>query len=88
MTHRPERDREVFRVLRAIRGRTPEDVAKKAGISPSTIRKWRMSVADGGTRYPQHYTLAAVARAAGLRYELVEIDARATERANHAAAVP
>lgn len=79
LKHRPERDREVFAVLRLIRGRTPEEVGQKSGISPQTIRNWRKSIERGGTRYPQHWTLSRVARAYGHRYELVEVEARATK---------
>lgn len=68
--HRPDRDREIFRVLRAIRGRKSSEVASKTYVAASTIQNWR----TGKTKYPQHHTLAAVARTAGLKYELVEID--------------
>lgn len=67
-SHKPERDREIFKVLRAIRGRNASEVAAKCRISAQTIRNMR----SGRTRYPQHYTLSEIARAAGLRYTLIE----------------
>jgi transcriptional regulator with XRE-family HTH domain len=70
VTHRPDRDREVFRVLQAIKGRKSSEVAKNTYVRASTIQAWR----TGKTKYPQHHTLAAVARTAGLKYALVEID--------------
>ena len=68
--HRPERDREIFTVLRAIKGRKSSEVASKTYVAATTIQNWR----TGKTRYPQHHTLAAVARTAGLKYALVEIE--------------
>lgn len=76
--HRPERDREVFAILRLIRGKTPDEVASKSGLSPSTIRNWRKSIENGGTRYPQHWTLSRVARAYGHRYVLMSTHEAAT----------
>jgi transcriptional regulator with XRE-family HTH domain len=67
---RPDRDREIFRVLRAIKGKKSSEVAKGTYVAASTIQAWR----TGKTKYPQHHTLAAVARTAGLKYELVEIE--------------
>ena len=76
--HRPEQDRLVFEVLRLIREMSPADVAKRASygrgmgrVSAQTIRKWRLPVKDGGTRYPQAITLQAVARAAGCELRFV-----------------
>jgi transcriptional regulator with XRE-family HTH domain len=63
----------IFAVLRAIRDKTPTEVAKKTFVSPSTIAKWRKPLSEGGTRYPQHATLAAVARDGGLEFQLVPI---------------
>lgn len=77
--HRPERDREVFAVLRLIRGQTPEDVQRKAGVSAQTIRNWRKDIHHGGTRYPQHWTLSRVARAYGYRYTLIQTSAAAVD---------
>lgn len=68
--HRPERDRTIFEVLHAIKGMTAAEVARDTYVSASTIRNWRK--ANGtGTRYPQHHTLAAVARTQGLAFKLV-----------------
>ena len=72
--NRPERDRAIFAVLRSIRGVSHADVAKKAGVSAQTIAKWRRPVADGGTKYPQFYTLNQVARAYGKEFRLVDRD--------------
>jgi transposase-like protein len=77
---RPERDREVFKLLHEIQGISATKLARKAKISPGTISKWRRRIQDGGTRYPQHYTMAAVARAIGMKYELVEIESRSVHR--------
>lgn len=69
---RPEYDRAVFEVLHAIAGRSALSVPKLTYVSASTIAKWRRGPKFGGTRYPQHHTLAAVAKVAGLRWKLVE----------------
>lgn len=68
--HRPERDRTVFEVLHAIKGKTAAEVARETYVSASTIRNWRRPN-ETGTRYPQHCTLAAVARTQGLVFKLV-----------------
>lgn len=73
---RPEYDRTVFEVLHAIAGRKASEVASKTYVSASTIAKWRKGPKYGGTRYPQHHTLAAVAKVAGLRFSLVDKDGR------------
>lgn len=79
-THRPERDRMVFAVLRAIKGKSPTEAVKGTYVSPSTVAKWRLRIEDGGTRYPQHHTMAAVARAAGLEFQLVPVDDKRGDR--------
>jgi len=68
--HRPDRDRMVFEVLHAIKGKSATEVARDTYVSPQTIRNWRKS-GGSGTRYPQHHTLAAVARTVGLEFKLV-----------------
>jgi transcriptional regulator with XRE-family HTH domain len=70
--HYPERDREVFRVLRAIRGMSAPDLSRKTFLSSTTV--YNLRKASGGTRYPRHLTLVALAEAAGLTYELVPIE--------------
>lgn len=70
---RPERDRDIFRVLQAIKGMSAVDIAKKTYVSQQTIRNWRKTPSAGGTRYPQHHTLAAVAKVVGLRFTLTPI---------------
>ena len=84
--HRPERDRLVFEVLRAVKGMTPGELSRRASygkgfgtVSASTIRNWRVPVASGGTRYPQAATLAAVGRAVGLELRFVRSNARGEE---------
>lgn len=67
---RPERDREIFSVLRSVRHLSERDIASRTYVSASTVRAWR----SGKTRYPQHHTLAAVARVGGLRFALVHDD--------------
>ncbi len=74
-----DRDRQIFAVLRLVKDRKPSEIATKAKrsngktISASTIANWRKPVSQGGTKYPQHDTLAAVARAAGYKFDLVPI---------------
>jgi transcriptional regulator with XRE-family HTH domain len=70
--HRPERDRNIFKILRAIKGMKSGDVANKTYVAQSTIQNWR----TGKTRYPQSHTLSAVAEVAGLKFDLVQIDAK------------
>lgn len=72
VAHRPERDRAIFSVLRAMRDRSPKDIAAKAGVSPQTIAKWKRPVAQGGTRYPQFWTLNRVANACGMEFRLCD----------------
>lgn len=74
--HRPERDRAVFELLRAIKGLSAREVAEKASygkgcgtVTKATIYNWRK--AKNGTRYPRHLTMVAVARAVGLEYKLL-----------------
>jgi transcriptional regulator with XRE-family HTH domain len=72
--HRPERDRTIHQVLQAIRDMKPSEVASKCFVSASTVANWRRPVSAGGTRYPQHATLAAVAKTVGLEFRLVSAD--------------
>jgi hypothetical protein len=72
---RPERDRLVFEVLHALAGKTPKEISERCFVSPTTIRKWRTPLDQGGTRYPQAITLAAAAATVGLKLSLVPIDA-------------
>jgi len=46
-------------------------VAKRSGLSPTTIANWRKGWKNGGTRFPQRWALAAVAAVAGLEWQLV-----------------
>jgi hypothetical protein len=72
--HRPERDRAIFDLLRAISHLSPAEIQRKTKISAQTIRNWRKPVSRGGTRYPQHWTMVQAARAAGLVYALMPVD--------------
>lgn len=73
---RPEYDRAVFEVLHALAGVPSTQIAKKTWVSAGTISKWRRGPKFGGTRYPQHATMAAVAKVAGLKWVLVEDKAK------------
>ena len=67
--HKPERDRIIFQILRAVRHLSAQEIAQKSGVSIGTIYNWR----NGTTLYPRINTLAAVARIAGLKFALVPI---------------
>lgn len=71
---RPERDRMIFDVLRAIKDQSPREIARQTWVSPQTVRKWRLPLDKGGVRYPRHATLAAVARTAGLEFRLIRVN--------------
>jgi transcriptional regulator with XRE-family HTH domain len=71
--HYPERDREVFRVLRAIRGMSAPELSRKTFLSSTTVYNLRKA-GPTATRYPRHLTLVALAEAAGLAYTLIPID--------------
>lgn len=64
---KPDHDREVFTVLRMVResGESDKEICEQAGISPTTLKKWRLGYQNGGTRYPTGINLALVAQAAG-----------------------
>jgi len=64
---KPDHDREIFTVLRMVResGKSDKEICEQAGISPTTLRKWRLGYQNGGTRYPTGINLALVAQAAG-----------------------
>lgn len=67
--HRPERDRALFTVLRLVRGKTDSEAVGNSGVSPQTMRKWRMTVDAGGTRFPQFFTMDRVLRANGYCFQ-------------------
>lgn len=69
---RPERDRDVFTLLHALRGKETKDLAKRSFLAATTIRKIRVGPSHGGTRYPRHTTMVELARLAGKRWELVD----------------
>ena len=61
--------REIHTVLHHLRDLSATEVAKKSGLSVSTVHAMRSSK----TRWPRHETLKALARIAGFRYALVPI---------------
>lgn len=63
-------DRDVFDVLRLIKGLTAGEVAERSGVSPTTIAKWRYRLQDGGTRWPRHDTMSKVVQSMGYKYGL------------------
>jgi len=67
--HRPERDLAIHEVLRAIAGLPAAQISRRTYVHASTINKWR----SARTRYPQHHTLNAVAKTAGLEFRLIRI---------------
>jgi DNA-binding phage protein len=73
------RDREVFELLRAIVDMKASTVARKSGVAASTIAKWRKPLKEGGTRHPQFHTMQKVARAVGMRFQLMPAGASKRE---------
>ncbi len=76
---RPERDQEVFALLRALKGMSAAEISRESirrgrYVSAATIANWRKSPSNGGTRYPQRFTMDAAARVVGLRFKLVGAD--------------
>lgn len=60
---RRELDRLMFEVLHAVRDLKASVIARRYGLSPTTITKMRTKV----TCYPHAVTLIAIARVGGLR---------------------
>ena len=79
---RPTYDREIFTVLRHIRGMSHSEAARKAGLSPSTIRNWRLGPTHGGTKFSQHWALARAMKAAGFRMKWEPINGKAEEKSD------
>ncbi len=77
------RDREMFMVLRVIMHHSDGEVARKSGVSASTIKKWRLSIKDGGTRHPRLHTLRQVAKAYDWGWALVPTSEAKTLRAKY-----
>ena len=73
---RPDFDRSMVEVLKAIRDLTPTEVSRmsKGGVAASTVRKWRLGWNNGGTRFPQAYTLNEAAKAIGGRFGFIAPD--------------
>lgn len=84
---RPEYDKAVFVVLHAVKGVSATNLASQTYVSASTIAKWRRGPKFGGTRYPQHHTLAAVAAIAGLKWALVSDVRKSREKPNEGASL-
>lgn len=87
----PARDRLVFDVLHELSGLRAVDIARaaqseaetdksRASVSPATIRKWRLRLADGGTRYPQSIKLDAALAIVGKRLGVVPSGLRARKK--------
>lgn len=55
-------------VLDHLHGKSAADIARKTGISTSTLRAWR----SGKTRRPQSVTMSFALRAVGMRLGIVE----------------
>jgi hypothetical protein len=73
---KPERDREVFQLLRLMRGHKTADLARSSGVSASCISKLRTR----RTRWPRFYTVRAIAKACGWEYALIPAEAFEAER--------
>lgn len=67
-----ERDRDIFLLLRQIKGVPNKDVSRKAGIAYATIANMRKPASRGGTRYPRHETMSKIAKAFGMRWRLTD----------------
>ena len=75
---KPESDKAVFELMRAMRGYSNADIYKRLPfhLAKSTIANIRTR----RTRYPSHITCVAVARAVGMRWELVEAGEQRADR--------
>lgn len=73
---RPDFDRSMVEVLKAIRDLSPTEVSRmsKGGVAASTVRKWRLGWQNGGARFPQAYTLNEAAKAIGGRFGFIAPD--------------
>lgn len=82
---RPDYDRDIFQLLRAIRGKTPAEISRQSFLSASTISNLRKGPSHGGTRWPRHTTMCELARIAGRKWALVDDDhgERPTEGRRH-----
>ena len=67
---RPERDRDIFKVLRAIRGKSASEVSRQTYVCAQTIRNMR----SGQTKFPRHSTLAGIAHTVGMQFVLLDED--------------
>jgi len=90
-----EYDREIFDVLHMLKnsGLKDKEVCQQineryqlAGrystvVTPKTIHNWRIGYANGGTRYPASFRLAAVAEMCGFERRFVPIGSNSEEGA-------
>lgn len=68
---RERRDPMLSQVLAELDGIPAAKIARKTGISPSTINNWRKM---GGTRNPQHKTMEFALRTVGMYFAIVAKD--------------
>lgn len=68
---RPSRDEQVFEVLHLVHNLSAAEIARNSCVCASTVHKARIGPKHGGTRYPRHMTLRAIAAVAGYEYRLV-----------------
>ena len=74
---KPERDQEVFNLLRLMRGRTTMDLAREAGLAHSTVSKLRCRT----TRWPRWHTARVLAEACGYVWCMLPADDALVARA-------
>jgi hypothetical protein len=66
-------DRDTFHILHAVKDFSIGELHKATGMAHSTIQNLYKKPEDGGTQRPGHKTLARLAHAAGLEYDLCPI---------------
>ena len=78
------RDRLIFAVLHELAGISAGNISKASKlraktnsevstVAPSTVRKWRTRIEDGGTRYPQAAKLDAALAVVNKKLGIVKI---------------
>lgn len=68
---RPSRDEEVFKVLHLVHQYSASEIARNSCVSAQTVRNARKGPKFGGTRYPRHITLRAIAAVGGYEFRLL-----------------
>lgn len=68
MTKYRRHDHDLDRTLYFIERHSTADLARRSGVSVSTIRNWR----KGKTRTPYHITMRFVLQAAGYTFDIVK----------------